>query len=265
VYDAGSFRRGSKFLLKLEVTVVRFVALRIPQRLDVRLLFLQIVILFLLTAGTAAAQTTVTTPGGTANTIPKFSSSSTIVNSQISDSGGLVSLNNLALKSLNNVLFADKFSSVQAAINACQSISAVSPVSGGTIGCTIYATSASVNTSLGSLDPGSNTVRLTIYLGPFDFTATQITLRADFRIIGSGIGHTTITSVGTNAQNLIVFPQSNNYGVSGVLLQDIRFYGASGNTSQEGLSSDVSTLTTSQLSYSRFVGLTGRRKLRNSV
>ena len=96
---------------------------------------------------------------------------------------------------------------------------------------------------------------MTIYLGPFDFTATQITLRADFRIIGSGIGRTTITSVGTNAQNLIVFPQSNNYGVSGVLLQDIRFYGASGNTSQEGLSSDVSTLTTSQLSYSRFVGL----------
>ena len=131
----------------------------------------------------------------------------------------------------------------------------MSPVSGGTIACTIYATSASVNTSLGSLDPGSNTVPVTIYLGPFDFTATQITLRADFRIIGSGIGHTTITSVGTNAQNLIVFPQSNNYGVSGVLLQDIRFYGSSGNTSQEGLSSDVSTLTTSQLSYSRFVGL----------
>jgi hypothetical protein len=47
---------------------------------------------------------TVTTPGGTAGTVPEFSSSSVIENSPIKDSGGVV-----VMKNLENVRFADQF------------------------------------------------------------------------------------------------------------------------------------------------------------
>ena len=47
---------------------------------------------------------TVTTPGGTAGTMPEFSSSSVIRNSPIKDSGGVV-----VMKNLENVRFADQF------------------------------------------------------------------------------------------------------------------------------------------------------------
>ena len=149
-----------------------------------------------------------------------------------------------------NILYAENFASVQAAINSCQSIAAQSPVSGGTKGCTIYATANTVNLALGTLDPGSNTIPITLILGPFDFTATQIVLRADFRILGSGSNHTSITSTAPS-QNLIVFPQINNTAVTGVALQNIHFIGAAGNTLQEGLSIDVSSLTGSQFSYTK--------------
>ena len=152
-----------------------------------------------------------------------------------------------------NILYAENFASVQAAINSCQSITAQSPVSGGTKGCTVYATANTVNLALGTLDPGSNTIPITLILGPFDFTATQIVLRADFRILGSGSNHTSITSTAPS-QNLIVFPQINNTAVTGVALQNIHFIGAAGNTSQEGLSIDVSNLTTSQFSYTKDIG-----------
>lgn len=47
---------------------------------------------------------TVTTPGGTAGTVPEFSSNSVIENSPIKDSGGVV-----VMKNLENVRFADQF------------------------------------------------------------------------------------------------------------------------------------------------------------
>jgi len=149
-----------------------------------------------------------------------------------------------------NILYAETFTSVQAAMNSCQSIAAQSPVSGGTKGCTVYATANTVNLALGTLDPGSNTIPVTLILGPFDFTAAQIVMRADFRIFGSGSNHTSITSIAPS-QNLIVFPQINNTAITGVALKDIHFIGAAGNTSQEGLSIDVSNLTTSQFSYTK--------------
>jgi hypothetical protein len=149
-----------------------------------------------------------------------------------------------------NILYAENFTSVQATINSCQSITAQSPVSGGTKGCIVYATANTVNLALGTLDPGANTIPITLILGPFDFTATQIVMRADFRIFGSGSNHTSITSSDAS-KNLIVFPQLNNTAITGVALKDIHFIGAAGNTSQEGLSIDVSNLTTSQFSYTK--------------
>src|SRR5437588_329129 len=57
----------------------------------------------------ACAQTTVTTPGGTAGVVPKYSSGTQIVNSQISDANGVVSLNKLSAQTFNNVLYANRF------------------------------------------------------------------------------------------------------------------------------------------------------------
>jgi hypothetical protein len=149
-----------------------------------------------------------------------------------------------------NILYAENFTSVQAAMNSCQSITAQSPISGGTKGCIVYATANTVNLTLGTLDPGANTIPITLILGPFDFNAAQIVMRADFRIFGSGSNHTSITSSDAS-KNLIVFPQINNTAITGVALKDIHFIGAAGNTSQEGLSIDVSNLTTSQFSYTK--------------
>ena len=168
--------------------------------------------------------------------------------------GGLVTVPAFQLEDLNHFVFADQYSSVQAAIQACQPLARASATSGGSNGCTVWATSNAVNTALSSLDPGANSIPITLILGPFDFTATQITLRPDFHVIGSGY-YTTITSVGRNAQNLFVIPQANNQAIIHVVLEDFRAFGASGNTSQEGLSVDVSGFTNDQFSYSRFMNL----------
>src|ERR1700688_3641812 len=55
-------------------------------------------------AQSSSSSLTVTTPGGTAGTVPEFSSSSVIKNSPIKDSGGVV-----VMKNLENVRFADQF------------------------------------------------------------------------------------------------------------------------------------------------------------
>ena len=71
--------------------------------------------------------------------VPKFGSPTSVVNSQITDSNGMVGMQNLA-----NILFADQFSGgVPDAVNAC-------PVAG----CVIYAYSPNVNLNLGTIDPG---------------------------------------------------------------------------------------------------------------
>lgn len=135
-------------------------------------------------------------------------------------------------------------------MNSCQSISAQDSLSGGMRGCIVYATANTVNLMLGTLDPGDNTIPITLILGPFDFKADQIVLRADFRIFGSGSNHTSIK--GNDAsKNLIVIPQVDNISVTGVALKDIHFIGADGNTSQEGLSIDVSTHVNAQFSYTK--------------
>ncbi|MGB7435083.1 MAG: hypothetical protein WBW49_06655, partial [Candidatus Acidiferrum sp.] len=120
-------------------------------------------------ATTSATKLDVTATGGTTNTIPKFSGPSSLVNSQIADQNGTVTMQNLA-----NILFADQFTGgVPAAVNAC-------PASG----CIIYAVSPNVNLNLGTIDPGSKVI--TIYLGPYTYTVNQITLRSGLKIIGMG-------------------------------------------------------------------------------
>jgi len=205
--------------------------------------------------GTAASGSSsgqaVATPGGTVNTVPKFSTGPSLVNSQITDHNGMVSIQNLS-----NILFADRFSGgVSAAVAAC-------PANG----CIIYAVSPNVNLNLGNIDPGFKAI--TIYLGPYTYTVKQITLRKALKIIGmgatGGITGTTPTCRpaapcnGTALQSIngnnpvFVLPQTNNQPATNVVLSGFRLLGSVGNTSEDGFFLDASSLINSGLWYSTF-------------
>jgi hypothetical protein len=184
---------------------------------------------------------------GPVNVIPKFSGGG-LANSQITDAGGTVTLQNL-----DNILFADQFSGgVSAAVTAC-------PANG----CIIYAVSPNVNLNLATIDPGSKAV--TIYLGPYTYTVKQITLRKSLKIIGmgasGGVTGSPTCSVSspcngtilqsTNGNNpVIVIPQTNNSPSTNVYLSGFRLIGSSGNTSEDGILIDTSSTTNSGLWYS---------------
>jgi hypothetical protein len=187
--------------------------------------------------------------GGIVNTVPKFSSSSSLTNSQITDQNGVVSLQNLS-----NILFAESFpGGVSAAIAAC-------PANG----CIIYAVSPNVNLNLGNIDPGYKAI--TIYLGPYTYKVNQITLRKALKIIGmgamGGISGTTATCSpaapcnGTALQSVngnnpvFVIPQTNNEPATDVSLTGFRLYGSAGNTSEDGFFLDTSSTVNAGLWHS---------------
>jgi hypothetical protein len=174
----------------------------------------------------------VSTTGGTTNVLPKFSGASSLVNSQIADQNGMVTMQNLA-----NILFADQFAGgVPAAVNAC-------PAGG----CIIYAVSPNVNLNLGSFDPGSKAI--TIYLGPLTFTVNQITLRSGLKIIGMGGTETTLQSVNGN-NPVFVLPQANYAPAANVSLSGFQLIGSAGNTSEDAFFLDTSSTANSGLWYS---------------
>jgi hypothetical protein len=180
---------------------------------------------------------TVTTPGGTVNAVPKFGTATSIVNSQITDTNGVVGMQNLA-----NILFADQFvGGVPDAIQACPAA-----------GCVIYAYSPNTNRNLGSIDPGKKAV--TLYLGPYTYSVTQITLEDDLRIIGMGASVTFLQS-SDGSMPVVVVPQHLNGAAKEVLLSGFHIYGATGNTSQDGMFFDSSGYFNSGVWYSQFQDL----------
>jgi hypothetical protein len=201
-------------------------------------------------SGASTLQGAVTTSGGTANTIPMFATSTSIVNSQITDQNGVVSLENLS-----NILFAERFpGGVPDAVNACPKN-----------GCIIYAVSPNVNLNLGAIDPGSKAI--TIYLGPYTYAVKQITLRKALKIVGMGASGgingsvacsiaapcngTTLQSVNGN-NPVFVLPQTSNSAATNVSLSGFRLYGSAGNTNEDGFLLDTSTTVNSGLWYSTF-------------
>jgi hypothetical protein len=205
-------------------------------------------------ASVSATGSNVTFPGSTTGTVPKFSSGGSLVNSQITDNNGTVSV-----PDLSNILFADRFSGgVPAAIAACP-----------TNGCIIYAVSPKVNLNLGNIDPGFRAI--TIYLGPFTYTVKQITLRKGLKIIGMGAsggvnGSVTCSTAapcnGTALQSIngnnpvFVVPQANNSPATDVLLSGFRLLGSVGNTSEDGFLLDTSSSVNSGLWFSTFDDVT---------
>jgi len=174
----------------------------------------------------------VTTTGSVLNSVPKFSSATSVVSSQISEVNGAVGMQNLA-----NILFADRFpGGVPDAIQACPAA-----------GCVIYAYSPNTNLNLGSIDPGTKAI--TIYLGPYNYNVTQITLESDLQIIGMGSGVTSLYST-NGSMPVVVVPQHTNGVAQHVLLSGFRIFGASGNTSQDGIFLDSSNFYNSGVWYS---------------
>jgi hypothetical protein len=205
----------------------------------------------------AAPTPNLTATRGSPDTVPKFSTSTALMNSQIKDSGGTVSIENLS-----NILFADRFASgVPGAVDAC-------PASG----CVIYAYSPKVNRNLGTIDPGTKSI--TIYLGPYTYTVKQITLRKGMKIIGMGAsggtsGSPTCTDAlpckGTSLQSVngnspvFVIPQMSNMPASNVYLSGFRLLGSAGNTSEDGFFLDASSYSNMGLWNSIFedIGVLG--------
>jgi hypothetical protein len=174
----------------------------------------------------------VTTPGGVANAVPKFGAATSIVNSQITDANGVVGMQNLA-----NILFADQFpGGVPDAVKACPDA-----------GCVIYAYSPNTNLNLGTIDPGNKSV--TLYLGPYTYTVTQITLRSSLKIIGMGARATALQS--TNGNNpVFVLVQAVNGNAQHVLLSGFQIIGSTGNTSEDAIFLDASEYFNTGLWYS---------------
>jgi trimeric autotransporter adhesin len=88
---------------------------------------------------------TVTTPGGTANSVPKFSSATVIENSNISDTGSLITLavpvnvtgSSLMAPNVNNFLYAANFSGSDIGAQINSALAACPAAYGGVNGCTI--------------------------------------------------------------------------------------------------------------------------------
>ena len=148
-------------------------------------------------------------------------------------------------QSLNGlmVVFADQFASIQAAINAL-------PAGGGVVD----ARSPNVNLTMGAIDTGSNTKIVTLLLGPFTYTFTQIVVRQGFNILGAGLINTTLQNVGTNANPAFVIPQVSNNAII-FHWSDFQVLGLAGNTSQDGIFFDASTLTNAGVELGTFMNI----------
>jgi hypothetical protein len=205
--------------------------------------------------GSAGASGTIEGRVGPVNVIPKFSGGG-LTSSQITDAGGVVSMQNLS-----NIIFADRYSGgVPDAVAAC-------PANG----CIISALSPTVNLNLGSIDPGTKAI--SIYLGPYTYTVKQITLRMGLKIIGMGAsggqaGSPTCPTAACNGTVLqsvngnnpvFVIPQANDTPATNVALSGFRVYGSAGNTSEDAFFLDCSSTLNTGLRNSTFddISVTG--------
>jgi hypothetical protein len=146
--------------------------------------------------------------------------------------------------SLNNIVFVDGVTNTTLAA-AKAALLAISP-SGGVIDMRGVHTGSAL--SLGTFDPG-NGVQITLLLGPYAYTANQITLRTGFAVIGPGA---TISSSNASNAPLIVIPQIAGQPAQHVYLQGLHLAGFSGNTSQDAVFADCSNATGNGLFYSNF-------------
>ena len=167
----------------------------------------------------------------------------------IRDPGGVANLQKLEAVKIFNVLLVDgmKYRTLAQALAGC-------PIEG----CTIDMRGNSNPSALvlGTFDPGKRAV--TLLLGPYRYTATQITLRTNLQIIGYGSGTvaggqgTIIASDDSRNRPLFVLPQANHNPAQFVVLRNFEILAAAQNTSQDCFFLDTSGFYDSGLRYSVF-------------
>lgn len=175
------------------------------------------------------------TASGTTNTIAKFTGTSALGNSSITDSGTLVTITqpaSLKNQQSKSILYVDQYASWAAAL-------ADLPSTGGTLD----GRSPSTPTALGTIDVGS-IAAVTILLGPMTYTLDHMTLRSGLTVKGMGIENiqgTKIQCVGAANQAPFIMPTSGSaISVQGVHLSDFELEATAANTAQDGFFFDVS-------------------------
>lgn len=140
-------------------------------------------------------------------------------------------------------VLAHNYPEIRSAIAACP-----------TSGCMVYANAESMNRNLGTIDPGNKV--LTLFLGPYTYNVTQITLRKGMKIIGMGGSDAGTVLQSMNGENpVFVVPQQSGMPASNVWLQGFRLYGSKGNIGEDGFFIDSSNLDSGGLWYSTFVDI----------
>ena len=157
---------------------------------------------------------------------------------------------------LNKIVFASQCAGADASAKIQTAIGLL-PAQGGTV----YAGDLNDVGGTGSttIDPGTKSV--TIVLGPYTYFISQIILRTNLWIIGSGSGQglsstkppTLLQAVGNNTTPPIVLSQTVGEGQEGILLKIFRLQGTVSNSSQNGIF--ISAPATGGLWYSRFEDL----------
>lgn len=172
---------------------------------------------------------------GTANTIAKFTGTSALGNSGVTDDGTTVTITErFSSKNENNfaVIHVDQYASWAAAFADCP-----------TAGCTLDGRSQSTPTAIGTFDPGTSKA-VTILLGPITYTLDHMVLRSGLTVKGMGIENiqgTKIQAVGAANQAPFIMPTSGSpQSVQGVLLSDFELEATAANTAQDGFFFDVS-------------------------
>ena len=165
--------------------------------------------------------------------------------------GAVSFLGTFTVPSVNNVIEVDgiKNTSINSALAMC-------PATGG---CVIDARGGLGSLAIGTFDPGTKSV--TLLLGPYTYSVTQITLRTNFHLIGTASVHQTIGGTfaatvlqSTNvATSPIVLPGSGQGPAQFVELSDLSLLAATGNTTENGI--DLQPLVGGGLWQSTFSNL----------
>jgi hypothetical protein len=132
--------------------------------------------------------------------------------------------NELVASSINNIFYVDgvKYTTV------AEALAAAVAAGGGVVDARGNQSAAAL--SLGSLDMGNEAGASTILLGPFAYTATQITLRTSLHLIGMGGGSgtttgTQITATSTTNPLFVGPPLTTDQPAQHVLISDISLIG----------------------------------------
>jgi hypothetical protein len=141
--------------------------------------------------------------------------------------------NAISAYNFNNLVFVDgvKYPTLSGA--------AADPACSSSNGCTIdmRGNSSTAALALGSFDPGAKTI--SVLLGPYTYTASQISLQSGLHISGTnsgvGPGGQAATTIQSGSPDIPIFVLAGTAPVLGISLEHMRLYCSAGNKAQIGM------------------------------